>query len=108
MPLSLDNYFVNRDKTPLDVYGKYDFDSLDALDLDFLQRQIYDLVEGKMVDTPIFDFITGKRIEKTNPVQIGPDEILILEGIHALNPVLYPHINRNMMFKILGIPFFFI
>ncbi len=100
VPLSLDNYFVNRDKTPLDIYGKYDFDSLDALDLDFLQRQIHDLVEGKMVDTPIFDFITGKRQEKTNPVQIGPDEILILEGIHALNPVLYPHINRNMMFKI--------
>lgn len=100
IPLSLDNYFVNREETPLDMYGKYDFDSLAALDMDFLQGQIHDLVEGKRVETPIFDFITGKRLSTTNPIKVGPDEILILEGIHALNPALYPAVNRNMLFKI--------
>lgn len=100
VPLSLDNYFVNREMTPRDKYGKYDYDSLEALDLSFLQGHIQDLIEEKIVETPVFDFVSGRRLDKTNTIKVGADEILVVEGIHALNPQLYIGINRNMLFKI--------
>ncbi len=96
--LSLDDYFVNREETPLDADGKYDFDCFEALDLPFLQQQLSAIIKGETVDTPIFDFITGHRSEKTRKIQVGNDEILVVEGIHALNPALFPDIDMNALF----------
>lgn len=100
VPLSLDNYFVDREKTPRDEEGKYDFESLEALDLELLQLHIKQLIEGERVEVPVFDFVTGHRTKETNTMQIGPSEILVVEGIHALNPNLLPGIHRNTLFKI--------
>ncbi|MBC3887386.1 nucleoside kinase [Acetobacterium paludosum] len=98
--LSMDDYFVNREETPLTEDGKPDFDGLEALDLPYLQQQLAELIEGKTIETPIYDFITGYRSPQTRRLQVGPDEILVVEGIHALNPVLFLGINRNMLFKV--------
>jgi len=98
--LSLDDYFVNREQTPLDAEGNYDFDCIEALDLPFLQQQISELIDGKTVETPIFDFKIGYRSQKTRKLHVGQDEILVMEGIHALNPELVPNINRNVLFKV--------
>lgn len=98
--LALDDYFVNREQTPRDEDGNYDFDDLAALDLKLLDKQLEQLIKGELVETPIFDFISGARSTKTRPMQLGPTEILILEGIHALNPGLVTTINKNVFFKI--------
>jgi len=98
--LSLDHYFVDREHTPRDTDGKYDFDSMEALDLPLLKQQITQLIAGERVSVPQFDFITGKRLTEYKPMQIGPSEILIIEGIHALNPELVTSINRNLIYKI--------
>lgn len=100
VPLSMDDYFLNREDSPKDKDGKYDFESLDALDLPYFQDQVRQLVEGKSVETPIFDFVSGRRLTKTRTTQVGPHDILVIEGIHALNPKLLPDVNRNAMFKI--------
>jgi len=97
--LSLDDYFLNREETPLDEEGKYDFDCIEALDLPYLQQQLKELIEGNTVETPIFDFKTGCRSQHARKIHVGPDEILVVEGIHALNPILFPNINRNVLFK---------
>jgi len=98
--LSLDHYFVNREHTPRDADGKYDFDSMEALDLPLLKQQIAQLIAGERVSVPQFDFITGQRLAEYKPMQVGPAEILIIEGIHALNPELVTSINRNLIYKI--------
>ncbi|WP_106449214.1 uridine kinase family protein [Trichococcus alkaliphilus] len=98
--LSLDHYFVNREHTPRDADGKYDFDSMEALDLPLLKQQIAQLIAGERVSVPQFDFITGQRLAEYKPMQVGPSEILIIEGIHALNPELVTSINRNLIYKI--------
>ena len=98
--LSVDDYFVNREETPLTEDGKQDFDCMEALDLPYLQHQLIELINGKAIETPIFDFKTGHRSSQTRRLQVGHDEILVVEGIHALNPVLFLGINRNMLFKV--------
>ncbi|MCR6546540.1 nucleoside kinase [Dehalobacterium formicoaceticum] len=98
--LSLDDYFVNREKSPRDACGRYDFDCVEALDIKFMQQQLSDLIDGKTVETPIFDFKTGLRSSKTRKLHVGPDDILVVEGIHALNPILFPNINRIILFKV--------
>lgn len=100
VPLSLDDYFVNREDTPKDSSGQYDFDALEALDLPLLNEQMVKLIRGEAVNTPIFDFISGQRLSQTNLLQLGPDDVLVVEGIHALNPNLLPSINKNYYFKI--------
>jgi uridine kinase len=100
VPLSLDNYFVNREVNPLDADGNYDFETIRALDLPYLQDQVERLVKGEAVETPLFDFETGHRRQATLPMQLGPSEILLIEGIHALNPELLPNIDRSADFKI--------
>ncbi|MDP4270561.1 MAG: nucleoside kinase [Bacteroidota bacterium] len=100
IPLSLDNYFVNRDQTPRDSQGNYDFESLEALDLNLLQTHLTKLINGETVDTPIFDFVVGARSDETITMNLGPTDILVIEGIHALNPNLLPVIQRNVLFKI--------
>lgn len=98
--LSLDNYFINREFTPIDEDGNYDFDSFETLDLELLHDHMTKLIEGDTVETPTFDFITGTRKLVTEAMKIGSDEILVIEGIHALNPKLVTDINRNAIFKI--------
>ncbi|MHA6513514.1 uridine kinase family protein [Tessaracoccus sp. Z1128] len=98
--LSLDNYFVNRERTPVDEDGRYDFESLDALDLPLLTHQIQKLVAGHAVAVPRFDFVTGRRLPVTTPLHVGPAEILVIEGIHALNPRLVEGIHRSAVFKV--------
>lgn len=98
--LSLDNYFVNREDTPLDESGQYNFDALEALDLKLLNQQMDLLIKGEAVETPVFNFKTGRREPQGNPLSLKHDDILLVEGIHALNPDLLPSINRNYFFDI--------
>lgn len=98
--ISMDNYFVNRVDTPLDENGEWDFEHINAIDLPFFRQQVRDLLEGKEVELPTFSFEKGERIFEGKKLQLTEDNILILEGIHALNPTLLPDIPRDTMFKI--------
>ena len=98
--LSLDNYFVNREETPKDENGDYDFESIHALDLDFFNRQLQEILSGKEVEIPSFNFEDGKRYFKGDKLKLEEDTLLIMEGIHALNPELTKHIPAENMFKI--------
>jgi len=100
VPLSLDNYFVNRADTPRDSAGRPDFESLEALDLPLLQDQVNRLINGETVAGPRFDFVHGLRQDETDTLQLEPDEILVIEGIHALNPGLLPAVRRNLCWRI--------
>lgn len=99
-PISLDNYFVDREKTPKDEKGDYDYESLYALDLEFFNKQLQDLLHGKEVELPRFNFTTGRKEFKGDKLKIDDNMILILEGIHALNPELTPHIPTENKYKI--------
>lgn len=98
--LSLDNYFLPREETPLDCNGQYDFECLEALDLPLLATHLNALIGGSEVETPIFDFVYGGRRLAGRRMCLSPDEILVVEGIHALNPALLPSLDRTQMFKI--------
>jgi uridine kinase len=98
--LSLDNYFVNREDTPLDENGKWDFESLNALDLELFNRQIKQMLAGEEVELPSFNFETGKRHYRGDKLKLTGSSIIIMEGIHALNPDLLPNIPKHFMFKI--------
>lgn len=97
--LSLDNYFVDRDKTPKDKEGNPDFESPEAINLDLFQAQILDLIKGEAVDIPRFNFITGKS-EKWKTIRIDKYGIVIVEGLHGLNPLLSEKIPESLKFKI--------
>lgn len=99
-PISLDDYFVNREDTPKDENGNYDYESLYALDLDFFNQQLQALIKGEEVELPRFNFTTGKREWSGKHLRVNDNMILILEGIHALNPELTPHIPTESKFKI--------
>lgn len=99
-PISLDNYFVNREDTPKDEDGNYDYESLYALDLEFFNEQLQALLHGEEVELPRFNFTTGKREFQGDRLRIDDNMILILEGIHALNPDLTPHIPAASKYKI--------
>ncbi|SHI75417.1 uridine kinase family protein [Parasporobacterium paucivorans] len=98
--LSLDDYYVDRVKTPLDEEGNFDFECLEALDLELLHEHIAKLANGEQVESPLFDFSTGTRKKETKTLKVGQQEILLIEGIHALNPDLLGDINRSSVFKI--------
>ena len=98
--ISLDDYFVDRELTPLDEQGEYDYESLYALDLPFFNEQLQNLLDGREVELPRFDFTTGKRSPSGKMLKITDNMILILEGIHALNPELTPHIPDTKKYKI--------
>ena len=99
-PISLDNYFVDREETPLDENGNYDYESLYALDLELFNQQLQALLRGEEVELPRFNFSLGKKEYKGDKLKIEDNTILILEGIHALNPELTPHIPEEKKFKI--------
>jgi uridine kinase len=99
--LSLDDYFVERDKTPLDESGEKDYESLYALDLDLFEENLLALMNGNEVELPSYNFVSGKREFKGNRLKMGDNNILIVEGIHALNPELterIPAINKFMIY----------
>lgn len=98
-PLAMDNYFVDREKTPRDEHGNYDFETLEALDLPLFNQHLLALMRGETVQLAHFNFHTGRR-EKGETVQLGPDHIIIIEGIHGLNPRLIPSIPRESTFRI--------
>ena len=98
--LSLDNYFVNRDETPLDEHGEWDFEHLHALDLALFNQNLKQLLNGEEIEIPFFNFEDGKRYFKGEKLKLEEDSILIMEGIHALNPDLIPDIPAETTFKI--------
>lgn len=98
--ISLDDYFVEREKTPRDEKGDYDYEALEAIDLAQLNEHLKRLAAGESVAIPRYDFITGKRQWHENPLQLDDRSILIMEGIHGLNPRLTPSIPDKLKFKI--------
>jgi uridine kinase len=98
-PVGMDNYFVDREKTPLDEEGNPDFESIDALDRERLDRDLRGLIRGNRVQMPQYDFITG-RSEPGKEIQLKSGEIIIMEGIHGLNPELFPQLPREQTFRI--------
>ena len=99
VPLSIDDYFVNRDETPLDEDGKYDFECLQAVDLKLFDQQVSKLLKNQEVVTPTFDFISGTK-SFNKPIKLNKNDILIIEGLHALNEKLLDSIPREKKFKI--------
>lgn len=98
--LSLDDYFVNRELTPLDENGEYDFESLYAVDLPYFNTQLNALLLGEEVELPRFDFTTGQRVLTGQRLRIDAHTVLIIEGIHALNPELTSHIPDEDKYKV--------
>ena len=98
--IELDNYFVDRDRTPRDANGEYDFEALEAMDLAFLAQQLNDLLDGKEVEIPRFDFKTGSRYFAGDMMQLHDKDILIMEGIHALNPAMIPGVDNTKVFRV--------
>lgn len=93
--ISLDDYFLDREHTPKDEKGNYDFECLEALDLDFFSQQMQELLEGREIELPKFNFVSGQREKSDKRIQLTDNSILIIEGIHALNPKLSKQINRK-------------
>jgi len=98
--LGTDDYFVERDKTPLGPDGKPDFEGLDALDMELFNKQMEDLLAGGEVDLPEFDFVSGKKIFGKRITSLRKNQVLVIEGIHSLNDVLTENIERSDKFKI--------
>lgn len=98
--ISIDNYFVDRDKTPILPDGSYDFESLNSINVELFNRNLKDLLDGKEVTLPVYNFITGKSELSDESIKLGEKEILIVEGLHALNEELTYSIDRKNKYKI--------
>ena len=98
--LSMDNYFVNRENTPRDENGNYDFECLEAIDIELFNEQLSKLLNGEEVELPTFDFTTGTRRYLGNTAKLHENEIIVIEGIHGLNEKLTSSIPRENKFKI--------
>lgn len=98
--ISLDDYFVEREKTPRDANGEYDYEALEAIDLELFNDHLRRLMAGESVDIPRYDFITGRRMRHDNPLTLDERSILIVEGIHGLNPRLTPGVAEDQKFRI--------
>lgn len=98
--ISVDDYFINRDDTPLDEYGEYDFESINAIDLELLNTDLVKLLEGEEVRLPKFNFITGTREVSDNIIKVDKNHPIIIEGIHGLNSLLTRDIPEKNKFKI--------
>lgn len=99
-PIPMDNYFVDREKTPRDENGDYDFECVEALDIELFNQNMTDLLAGKEVELPGFDFRLGKRQYTGRRLQLGEKDVLVIEGIHALNDQLSSSLPRENKFKI--------
>lgn len=102
--LSLDDYFLDRENTPRDADGKYDFESLYALNLELFNQQLADLIAGKEVELPRYNFVTGKSEKSGEKMTLASNEVLVIEGIHALNPELTENIPQEQIFRIFAAP----
>ncbi|MDD2245897.1 MAG: nucleoside kinase [Proteiniphilum sp.] len=98
--ISLDDYFVDRDKTPLDENGEKDYESLYALDLELFEEHMLALMRGEEVELPFYNFVTGKREFRKNYLKMDENSLLIVEGIHGLNPELTAHIPAEKKFMV--------
>lgn len=99
-PIEVDNYFVNREDTPKDENGKYNFECLEAIDIEKFNEDMTSLLHGKRVELPFFNFKSGRREYKGDFKQMGPDDILVIEGIHGLNERLTYSLPRESKYKI--------
>ncbi|MHB2020940.1 MAG: uridine kinase family protein, partial [Candidatus Xenobia bacterium] len=98
--VELDHYFRNACDSPRDASGEADFEHLDAIDVPLFNQHLLDLVAGRQIEPPLYDFKTGCRSSSGNLLQLGPDQILLLEGIHGLNEALTPTIPASMKYRI--------
>jgi uridine kinase len=98
--ISLDDYYVNRVDTPLDEKGEYDYESLYAIDLDLFNSDLKKILAGEEVALPTYDFVIGERVYKGNSIRLESNSVLVMEGIHALNPLLLPEIDTYLKYKI--------
>ncbi|MDD6796872.1 MAG: nucleoside kinase [Clostridia bacterium] len=99
-PIAVDNYFVEREETPLDADGNYNFEDLHAIDIELFNRQMLELLDGKRVELPTFNFKTGKKEYRGDFKQLGKDDILVIEGIHSLNDEMSKSLPMESKFKI--------
>ena len=99
-PIPVDNYFVNREDTPLDEYGKPNFECLEALDIKELNKDLHGLLAGEEVELPVFNFVTGKREMSGEKMKIDDRDVLVIEGIHSLNDAMTYSIDQSNKFKI--------
>ena len=102
--LSLDDYYVDRDKTPRDPSGEYDFEALEALQVELFVDHLRRLLRGEPVHPPRYDFAGGKSREGVRQLQLGRHDILMLEGIHGLNPQLFGEESRAQVFRVFACP----
>lgn len=100
LQISLDDYFVDREKTPKDASGEYDYESIYALDLDLINEQFNALFRGEVVELPKYDFQSGKSKKSGNKLKMNDNNVLVVEGIHALNPELTAHIPQEQIFRV--------
>lgn len=100
VPISVDDYFHNREDTPLDEHGNYDFESINAVDVELLNEHLTKLLTGEEIELPYYNFKTGKREYRGKKLQLKPDEVLVVEGIHALNEKMTYAIERSCKMKI--------
>ncbi|MBE6022720.1 MAG: nucleoside kinase [Cellulosilyticum sp.] len=98
--ISIDDYFVNRDQTPRDEYGEYDFEALEAIDIELFNQHMNALIRGETVEVPSFNFVLGKREYHGKYIHLEEDEVLVIEGIHGLNEKLSYAIPKENKFKI--------
>ena len=98
--ISLDDYFLNREDTPKDEHGEYDFESLYALDLPYFNKDLKKLLSGEEIDLPTFNFETGQRVFKGKKLKLRENSILVIEGIHALNPELTEFIADKYKYRV--------
>lgn len=98
--ISVDNYFVEREQTPKDEFGNYNFEALEAVDLKLLNEHLVKLLNGEEIEVPTFDFKKGTKYYTGKTMKLEDDEVLVMEGIHCLNDELTPAIDKNQKFKI--------
>jgi len=98
--IELDNYFIDRAKTPKDENGEYDYECLEAMDLELLNSHLNDLLGGKTVEIPRYDFLAGKPVYEGNYMTLEENDILIMEGIHALDPKMVEGVPQSRIFRI--------
>jgi uridine kinase len=98
--IELDNYFVSRDRTPLDDDGEYDFEALEAMDLELLGNHLNTLLAGGKVEIPRYDFKQGRPFFEGNFMELDENDILVMEGIHALDPAMVPSVDQSRIFRV--------
>ncbi len=105
LTISTDDYFVNRSDTPKDAEGKYNYECLEAMDVELLNEQLTALKDGQEVQIPTYDFISGSRIFTRKPIKLSENGIIILEGLHCVNDKLTPKIDASLKYKLYVSPF---